>query len=118
VTGGFGDGLPPTSIPPIRAKDSMAWFILDTFIGGASQTSRLDQETRAAYRAPTLLVVSASPTSMPQLDRRATEIIRTLTNSVHGRSSFSLVRKALRRKEKTARDGVSRTVWTSIDGCP
>jgi hypothetical protein len=38
VTGGLGVCLPPTSIPPIRAKDSMAWFILDTFIGGVSQT--------------------------------------------------------------------------------
>jgi hypothetical protein len=55
VTGGLEGGLPPTSIPPIRAKDSMAWFIFDTFIGGVSQTRLktnrpLDQETRAAYR--------------------------------------------------------------------
>jgi hypothetical protein len=55
---------------------------------------------------------------MRQLDRDATEIIRTLTSSVHGQSMFSLVRKALRRKEKTARDGVSRAVFVSIDGCP
>jgi len=46
---------------------------------------------------------------MRQLGRLATKIIRTLTNSVHGQSLFSLARKALRRKENAARDGVSRT---------
>jgi hypothetical protein len=40
----LGVCLPPTSIPPIRAKDSMAWFILDTFIGGVSQTRLKNQQ--------------------------------------------------------------------------
>jgi hypothetical protein len=31
----LGAGLPPTSIPPIKAKDSMAWFIFDTFMAAS-----------------------------------------------------------------------------------
>ena len=27
--------LGPTSMPPIRAKDSMAWFIFDTFMAAS-----------------------------------------------------------------------------------
>ena len=37
---GFGLDRPPTSIPPIRANENMAWFIFDTFTAGASQISR------------------------------------------------------------------------------
>lgn len=32
---GLGAGRPPTSIPPIKAKDSMAWFIFDTFMAAS-----------------------------------------------------------------------------------
>jgi hypothetical protein len=55
---------------------------------------------------------------MRQSLRNARKIIRTLTNSAHGRSPFPLLRKALPHKEKTARDGVSRAVSASIGGCP
>jgi hypothetical protein len=46
---------------------------------------------------------------MRQSLRNTRKIIRTLTNSAYGQSVFSLLCKALRRKEKTARDGMSRT---------
>jgi hypothetical protein len=38
----------------------------------------------------------------------ARQIIRTLTKSAHGRSGFPFLRKALRYKEKAARDSLSR----------
>jgi hypothetical protein len=37
---GLAPGRSPTSMPPIKANENMAWFIFDTFIGGVSQISR------------------------------------------------------------------------------
>lgn len=33
--GGFELGRPPTSMPPIRANENMAWFIFDTFMAAS-----------------------------------------------------------------------------------
>ena len=38
--GGFELGRPPTSIPPIRANENMAWFIFDTFMAASPRHSR------------------------------------------------------------------------------
>jgi hypothetical protein len=40
--GGFGVelDLDPTSIPPMRAKDIMAWFIFDTFMAASPRQAR------------------------------------------------------------------------------
>ncbi|MDR6531158.1 MULTISPECIES: hypothetical protein [Caulobacter] len=93
ATGGFGGRLPPTSIPPIRAKDSMAWLILDTFIGGVS---RQRVETK---HAPT---EARRNRNSPNPDE-----IRTRTNPI------ALACKAFVRQEKSARDGVSRALSSS-----
>jgi hypothetical protein len=55
---------------------------------------------------------------MRQSLRNTRKIIRTLTNSAYGQSTFSLLHKGLRPKEKTARDGLSRAASASIGGCP
>jgi hypothetical protein len=101
----------------------MAWFILDTFIGGVSQTRLktnrpLDQETRAAYRG-------LHPLSRQRVvENHAPELAKHKKNHPNP-DEFSariievfLVVQSLGPQRKTVRDGMSRTVSSSIGGCP